>query len=124
MNKFIFRYMPKKKVKARVMIFCNNSLDSQLEFKSIFNRCIFKYILIVLEVGNIFYSLVINTTIIKKSLLCTDKNGHFVTNFLTFMLNKLHVTLVAKNKEFWMKEKVNEIHLHPLINHICIVTCN
>jgi hypothetical protein len=32
--------------------------------------------------------------------------------------------LVANNNEFWMKEKVNEIHLHPLTSHIYIVIYN
>jgi hypothetical protein len=34
------------------------------------------------------------------------------------------MTLVANNNEFWMKKKVNEIHLHPLTSHIHIVIYN
>jgi FMN phosphatase YigB (HAD superfamily) len=28
------------------------------------------------------------------------------------------MTLIVNNNEIWMKEKVNEIHLHPLTDHI------
>jgi hypothetical protein len=45
----------------------------------------------------------------------------FVSKILIATLDKSHVTLVVNDMEFWMKEKVNEIHLHPLINHIRIV---
>ncbi len=38
-------------------------------------------------------------------------------------LDKLHATLVTNDNEFWMKEKVNKIHLHLLIGCICIVIC-
>jgi len=40
------------------------------------------------------------------------------------MLDKSHVTLIKNDKEYWMKEKINKIHFHPLTNHIHIVTCN
>ncbi len=36
----------------------------------------------------------------------------------------LHTTLIVNDNEIWMKEKINEIHLHPLTNHIRIVICN
>jgi hypothetical protein len=39
-------------------------------------------------------------------------------------LDKLQMTLVANDNEFWMKEKVNKIRFHPLIYHIRIVACN
>jgi len=34
------------------------------------------------------------------------------------------MTLVANDNKFWMKEKVNEIRLHPLTYHIRIVASN
>jgi hypothetical protein len=40
------------------------------------------------------------------------------------MLDKLQTTLVANDNEYWMKEKVNKIRLHPLTYHIRIVACN
>jgi hypothetical protein len=30
------------------------------------------------------------------------------------------MTLLTNNNELWMKEKINEIHLHPLIGQIRI----
>jgi hypothetical protein len=33
----------------------------------------------------------------------------FTTKILIVALNKLHLTLVVNDKEFWMKEKVNKI---------------
>ncbi len=45
----------------------------------------------------------------------------FTTKILIVALNKLHLTLVVNDKEFWMKEKVNKIQFHPLTKHIHIV---
>jgi hypothetical protein len=52
-----------------------------------------------------------------------------MTNFqlqVTFATKILIVTLtlVTNNNEFWMKERVNKIRLHPLICHIHIIACN
>jgi hypothetical protein len=44
-----------------------------------------------------------------------------MTKILILMWDKSHVTLVENDKEFWMKNKINEIHLHYLIGHIRIV---
>jgi hypothetical protein len=35
-------------------------------------------------------------------------------------LAKLHATLVTNDNEFWMKEKINKIHLHLLIGYIVL----
>jgi hypothetical protein len=34
------------------------------------------------------------------------------------------MTLVVNDNELWIKEKINEIHLHPLIGCISIVICD
>jgi hypothetical protein len=39
-------------------------------------------------------------------------------------VGQVTLTLVANDNEFWMKEKVNKIRLHPLTGHICIVAYN
>jgi hypothetical protein len=39
------------------------------------------------------------------------------------MLDKLHVTLVQTTRNL-DEQKINEIHFHPLIDHICIVASN
>jgi hypothetical protein len=41
----------------------------------------------------------------------------FAIKILIVALDKSHVTLDTNKKEFWMKEKVNEI-IHPLTSHI------
>ncbi len=43
-----------------------------------------------------------------------------MTKILLVVLNKSHMTLLTNNNELWMKEKINEIHLHPLIGQIRI----
>jgi hypothetical protein len=48
----------------------------------------------------------------------------FTTKISLFALNKLHTTLVPNNNEFWMKGKINEIHLHPMNSHIHIFVHN
>ncbi len=48
----------------------------------------------------------------------------FATKILIVALDKSHRTLVANDNEFWMKEKVNKIRLHPLTCHIRIVVYN
>ncbi len=48
----------------------------------------------------------------------------FATKILIVALDKSQTTLVANDNKFWMKEKVNKIHLHPLTCHIRIVACN
>jgi hypothetical protein len=48
----------------------------------------------------------------------------FAIKIIIVGLDKSHATLVANNKEFWMKENINEIHFHPLIGHIHIVASN
>jgi hypothetical protein len=45
----------------------------------------------------------------------------FTTKILIVTLNKLHLTLVVNDKEFWMQEKVNKIQFHPLTKHIHLV---
>jgi hypothetical protein len=39
-------------------------------------------------------------------------------------LDKSYMTLIATEKEIWMKSKINKIHFCPLIGHICIVVSN
>jgi hypothetical protein len=47
-----------------------------------------------------------------------------VIKILIVALNTSYVIIVANDKEFWMKKKVDQIHLHPLFGHIRIVTCD
>jgi hypothetical protein len=51
-------------------------------------------------------------------------HAKFALKSLILAFNKLHMTLVAKDKDFWMKKKINKIHFHPLTNHISIVVCD
>jgi hypothetical protein len=44
-----------------------------------------------------------------------------MTKILIVMWDKSHVALIANDKEFWMKNNINKIHLHYLIDHIHIV---
>jgi hypothetical protein len=43
-----------------------------------------------------------------------------MTKIPLVVLNKLHMTLVTNNNALWTKEKINEMHPHPLIGRICI----
>jgi hypothetical protein len=36
---------------------------------------------------------------------------------LKLFIGQIALTLVTNDNKFWMKEKINEIRLHPLISH-------
>jgi hypothetical protein len=48
----------------------------------------------------------------------------FATKILIVALDKSQTTLIVNDNEFWMKEKIKKIRLHPLTYHIRIVACN
>jgi hypothetical protein len=47
-----------------------------------------------------------------------------MTKISLVALNKSHETLVANNKVYWMKEKVNKYKFILWLHCICIVTCD
>ncbi len=63
-----------------------------------------------------------------KSLHHLKKNKYFQLAFATkisfVMLDKSHETLVANDKGYWMKEKVNKYNFILWFHCICIVTYN
>jgi hypothetical protein len=75
----------------------------------------------------------LQTCMLEMGSYKLSKKCEFVFLLLPHQCNGVHLnshvgqvalTLVANDNEFWMIEKINEIHLHPLTGHIHIAVYN